>query len=36
MKKTSTLTPEDREAYIFTVTVLVADFIFCSLLFLTH
>ncbi len=36
MKKTSILALEDREAYIFTITVLVADFIFCSLLFLTH
>ena len=36
MKKTATLALEDREAYLFTVTVLVADFIFLSLLFLTH
>ena len=36
MKKTATLALEDREAYLFTVTVLVTDFIFLSLLFLTH
>jgi len=36
MKKIATLTLEDRQAYIFTVTVLVTDLIFLSLLFLTH
>lgn len=36
MKKATTLALEDREAYLFTITVLVTDFIFLSLLFLTH
>lgn len=36
MKKATTLTLEDKQAYIFTVTVLIADFIFLTLLFLTH
>jgi len=34
--KASAITADQREAYIFTITVLVTDLIFCSLLFLTH
>jgi hypothetical protein len=36
MKKIATLSYEDKEAYLFAATLLVADFIFVSLLFLTH
>lgn len=36
MKNAATIALENREAYLFTVTVLIADFIFLSLLFLTH
>jgi hypothetical protein len=36
MKKIAALSLEDKQAYIFTVTVLITDFVFIGLLFLTH